>query len=149
MCIRWSCRCWVKRVSNSNLHLRLEQLPLRCQSSVQSSSALRCREIRPSCCVGPRTAEAAAAEGTEFCTRSVPWRRAPRQWRRRKEGFKTPRSRTGGVKRLISPLQTQSPMLDSTNVPSDLLTFSVLGIEKRRIFLFCEHPCTRTSLLSR
>lgn len=34
----WSCRCWVKRVSNSNFHPGLEHLPLRCQSAVQSSS---------------------------------------------------------------------------------------------------------------
>lgn len=34
------CRCWVKCVSNNNLHLRLERLPWRCHSAVQSSLPL-------------------------------------------------------------------------------------------------------------
>lgn len=34
---QWDCRCQVKRVSNNNLHLRLERLPPRCQSAVQSA----------------------------------------------------------------------------------------------------------------
>lgn len=53
VCMWWSCRCWVKRVSNSNLHLHLEHLPLCCQSAVQSSLPLFWQQSRPSSCVGP------------------------------------------------------------------------------------------------
>lgn len=53
VCTWWSCRRWVKRVSNSNLHLCLEQLPLRCQSAVQSCLPLPWKQSRPSCCAGP------------------------------------------------------------------------------------------------
>lgn len=76
-CVRGGCRCWVKRVSNSNLHLRLERLPLRCQSAVQSSLPLSWQQSPASCYAG---AQIVRQEWMKFFTVKVSlWKTLPRR----------------------------------------------------------------------